>query len=83
MEYNKEVLDNMFSESDVLLVTFEKADSTIREMKCTQNLDLIPVESHPKGPSKPPSDVVRNVWEINNGWRCFKYDKILDVQLGG
>lgn len=61
----------------VLSITFEKKDTTLREMFCTLKKDLIkPVEKKTNRTKKKNSDV-QPVWSLDSdGWRCFRWDSI-------
>lgn len=72
-------------------VKFTKKDGTLREMKCTTNLELIPVESHPKKREevvveqdtnfevevKVDENPLYNVYEEGKGWRSFRQNQIV------
>jgi hypothetical protein len=67
---------------DVMVVSFTKKDGTERVMRCTQNMDLIPVEFHPT--PKLPTDLQEDsdpqlfkVFDLDKkGWRSFRYTTI-------
>lgn len=86
--FDREYVSAMFAQHRVLAVTFIKEkDGSERHMVCTQDLALVPVEKHPKSATtstspKPPSDVSCNVWEIDNGWRSFKYKSVINIIPG-
>jgi len=74
---HQEVSD-LFQKEQVKLVTFTKKDGSVRVMKCTTNLGLIPKESHPKGTEKAKNLDVFNCWDLEAGsWRSFRIDSII------
>lgn len=67
-------------------VTFTKSDGTLREMRCTLNSDMIPVNNHvkeraePKFTKKPPPVNTQTVFDLDkNEWRSFNYDRIKKI----
>jgi hypothetical protein len=62
-------------------VSFTKLDGTIRDMECTTNLELIPVEFHPKQKEPPltPNDKVVCVYDLE--WRSFIADNVINFEL--
>ena len=61
----------------VVVVYFEKSDGTEREMKCTLNEDMIPVDKQPKGTGKNKSDIVQPVFDLDVGeWRSFRWSSV-------
>jgi len=70
--------------SNPVRVSFTKLDGTIRNMECTTNLDLIPVEFHPKqnDSDRVPNDKVVCAYDLeNNGWRSFIADNVISFEL--
>lgn len=67
----------------VITIHFSKNDGTVREMKCTKNMDLIPVDKHPKhvDESEPKEDLVK-VFDIDlQEWRSFKPSRLLGYDM--
>jgi hypothetical protein len=63
-----------------LIITFTKQDGTIRVLKGTRNLDLIPKKYHPKG-NKPNHLTLVTVFDLDaKGWRSFYPKNVLSVQ---
>ena len=76
-----------------ITVTFFKADGTVRDMKCTLNWELIPVDKQPKGdvpvenllkenkkPRKEPDPHSLRVFDIEKQeWRSFRFDRLQKV----
>lgn len=70
-----------------LTVTFTKQDGTERIMRCTKDLNLIPVDKLPK--PKFPTDVVVIkdpqlfvVWDLDKqAWRSFNYTTVKTIAL--
>lgn len=51
-------------------LSFEKKDGTLREMRCTKDLSLIPSDKHPKGTGKESNAVT--VFDLDlQDWRAF------------
>lgn len=69
----------------VITVTFTKVNGDEREMDCTLNMDIIPVEAHPKsdGNVREGVDTTINAikcYDVNaQGWRSFLFDKVKKV----
>jgi len=84
--FTKDRIAKEFSISPVLVVKFTKKNGDKREMVCTTNMDLIPKKFHPKplkDGEKPrvPSDTVCNVYELDVGWRSFRYDSVISTSI--
>lgn len=51
-----------------------------RTMRCTLKEEI--VKSAVKGTGKPVADDVIPVWDLeNNGWRSFKHDSVISVEM--
>ena len=67
----------------VCTVKFTKADGSVREMKCTLALELIPLEQRPT----PNADIdnhinVINVFDVEKArWRAFRVDSIISIEV--
>lgn len=64
-------------------VSFTKIDGTIRNIQCTTNLELIPVQFHPKQKESAaaPNDKVIRVYDLeNDGWRSFLVDNVISFE---
>jgi len=62
-------------------VSFVKKDGSDRIMKCTLNMDNIPVESHPVG-GNTTSPNVMNVWDLDkSAWRSFRKDSVTEWKV--
>ena len=62
----------------VATITFEKADGSMREMRCTLKPSYLPTQVLVEGatPRKENLDVLA-VWDIDvGGWRSFRIDSI-------
>ena len=73
-------------QADVATVVFEKADGTLREMRCTLLAEYLPA---PTGPqllqenTRAENPNVLAVWDIENGgWRSFRIDSIKSISVG-
>jgi len=78
-------LKAMLNESLIpVSISFTKVNGTIRNMECTNNLDLIPEEFHPKQNEKTRNyneNIVR-VYDLENeGWRSFFADNVISFEL--
>jgi hypothetical protein len=76
-------------QSNVAKVVFEKADGTLREMRCTLLAEHLPVSNTPQvapilGENvRPENPNVLAVWDIENGgWRSFRMDSIKSIAVG-
>lgn len=66
-------------QESVQVVTFTKLDGDKRVMTCTKSFDVIPKENQPTT-NKPAKEGTVTVWDTNaNGWRSFRYDRVLQV----
>lgn len=71
-------------QNGVVTVVFEKADGTLREMRCTLQADIMP----PQLLQESESSRVENldtlaVWDVENGgWRSFRMDSIKSITVG-
>lgn len=82
----KALLREMFNREDLVEVTFTKKDGTVRVMKCTRNLKLIPGEHHPDDDSTNDrtSPDVLPVWDLEaEGWRSFRLDSVISMKNFG
>ena len=73
-------------QGDIATVVFEKADGSLREMRCTLLAEYLPA---PAGPQLLQENVraenpnVLSVWDIENGgWRSFRMDSIKSITVG-
>ncbi len=74
-------LKSILNESSIpVQVSFKKIDGTVRDMKCTTNLDLIPVEFHPKqnDSTRTVNDKIVCAFDLEKqGWRSFIADNVI------
>lgn len=70
-------LRKLLSAGKTVYVRFEKADGSTRNMICTQNIRMIPKESHPaKTPMKYDRTQIR-VWDVvAQEWRSMREERI-------
>lgn len=60
-------------------VQFEKADGTVRDMKCTLQESIVP---ETKGTGKAKAPGVLTVFDTEKqGWRTIKFDKVIDFSV--
>lgn len=65
--------------SGTALVTFKKADGSIRVMECTLADYLLP---EVKGTGRSTPDHLVLVYDLENeGWRSFKRDSVISVEI--
>jgi len=58
-------------------VTFTKLDGTERVMRCTTNLNKIPVYDHPQGENKYANTRNVRVYDLDiSEWRAFNLDRV-------
>jgi hypothetical protein len=63
-------------------VTFTKVNGDVRVMTCTSNLDLIPIDHHPKGTGNViHTDKVARVYDVNKEeWRSFRWKNVTEFR---
>lgn len=77
----------------IATVVFEKADGSLREMRCTLLAEYLPAPADylpaSKGPEllqehlRPENPNVLAVWDLENGgWRSFRMDSIKSITVG-
>ena len=70
----------------IATVVFEKADGTLREMRCTLLAEYLPAPATPQllqENAKPENPNVLAVWDLENGgWRSFRMDSIKSIAVG-
>lgn len=61
-----------------LTIEFEKKNGEMRLMRCTTNLDNVPLDQHPKGDgNKKRNPDVQAVFDLDkNAWRSFHWDSL-------
>lgn len=76
-------------QTEIVELSFTKADGSVRNMVCTKNIAHIPEEFHPKTEKVVKLDENGNVIESDNvtvwdkeaeGWRSFNFSKVLEVK---
>jgi len=86
-ERENELLSMLRSSDEGIWVNFEKKDGSEREMLCTLNEGLIPVDKQPKTSSETSTRTIGSalpVFDINKGeWRSFRWDSINSVTVNG
>ena len=83
MTTDLEMLKTVLKES-VCTVKFTKLDETVRDMVCTQNLELIPVDKYQKQSAlpTPKSDSATRVFDLEKQeWRSFRNDSLISWSL--
>ena len=86
-ERENELLSMLCSSDEGIWVNFEKKDGSEREMLCTLNEGLIPVDKQPKTSNETSTRTIGSalpVFDINKGeWRSFRWDSINSVTVNG
>jgi hypothetical protein len=86
-ERENELLSVLRSSDEGIWVNFEKKDGSEREMLCTLNEGLIPVDKQPKTSNETSTRTIGSalpVFDINKGeWRSFRWDSINSVTVNG
>lgn len=60
-------------------IVFTKKDGTLREMRCTQDMSMVPDEFKPKGNNRKTTESIP-VWDIDKkAWRSFRLDSLQKV----
>lgn len=68
--------------TEIVKVTFIKADDTVREMNCTLQESFLPPRSEEKRIRSMESDDAIAVWDTDkNAWRSFRIDSILRIDF--
>ena|SRR5210317_2231875 len=76
---SKNILIRALREQEVV-VSFKKADGTMRNMKCTLMESKIPDDKKPKGTEKSKNDSVLPVFDVEkDAWRSFRWDSVEKV----
>jgi hypothetical protein len=79
-ERENELLSMLRSSDEGIWVNFEKKDGSEREMLCTLNEGLIPVDKQPKTSSETSTRTIGSalpVFDVNKGeWRSFRWDSV-------
>jgi hypothetical protein len=67
----------------IATVTFEKADGSLREMRCTLQPSYLPPQLLQEGTTRKENLDVLAVWDIDaGGWRSFRMDSIKSITVG-
>ena len=86
-ERENELLSMLRSSIAGIRVNFEKKDGSEREMLCTLNEGLIPVDKKPKTSSEASTSTIGSalpVFDVNKGeWRSFRWDSVKTITVNG
>jgi hypothetical protein len=64
----------------IVNLTFQKSDGSKRLMKCTLQPALLPPQN-PDSHAGPPNEQLQVVWDLEaNGWRSFRWERLMEVQ---
>lgn len=71
-------------QGNIATVVFEKADGTLREMRCTLQSDFLPPQLLQENTvTRAENPNILSVWDIDNGgWRSFRIDSIKSITVG-
>ena len=71
-------------ENGIVTIFFEKADGTLREMRCTLQSQYLPPQLLQEGStSRAENPDTLSVWDIENGgWRSFRMNSIKSITVG-
>jgi hypothetical protein len=75
MEFDRDLIGAALRAGQIQIV-FTKANGESRTMKCTLKESLIPSINIPKGTEYKKSAEVLPVYELDNGWRSFRWDSL-------
>jgi hypothetical protein len=66
-------------QAGVVNVTFNKADGSVREMRCTTNVDYLPVDTFGHAPKTGRINPhLFKVWDVEvKGWRSFREERVI------
>jgi hypothetical protein len=80
--FSEETFKKLFEDYEILRVTFEKADQTIRTINCVRQPPLESQQYVKKTTrTKTPNNEVCSVWDIDiDQWRSFRYDRVFKVE---
>lgn len=71
-------------QNGVVTIVFEKADGTLREMRCTLQSDFLPpqlLQENVSSRAENPDCLA--VWDVENGgWRSFRMNSIKSITVG-
>lgn len=74
-------MEGLLKEEYPITVTFIKKDGTERMMRCTKNMQKIPVDHHPKTIADHHESNIR-VYDLDNeGWRSFTPTSIKRIEF--
>lgn len=86
-ERENELLSMLRFSKSGIQVNFEKKDGSEREMLCTLNEELIPVDKQPKTSSEASTRTIGSalpVFDVNKGeWRSFRWDSVKTIKVNG
>lgn len=69
-------------QSAIATIVFEKADGTLRQMRCTLMSEHLPEYKEPSPVMKRQNDDVLPVWDLEaGGWRSFRIDSIKSISF--
>jgi hypothetical protein len=70
-------------QNDIVTVRFEKADGSLREMRCTLQASYLPEQVAEEKKVRAENDTVLAVWDLDNGgWRSFRMESIKNIVVG-
>ena len=75
MEFERDLLGSALKDG-LVEIKFTKVNGDPRTMRCTLNEEYIPDINKAKGSEKKKSAEVLPVYEIDNGWRSFRWNSL-------
>lgn len=66
-----------------IVVTFTKADGTVREMRCTTRDVIIGSPHHEVTSAKPNETIIRAFDLDKQAWRSFRVESVISVEVAG
>ena len=76
MKFDKQTLSK-YAATHILKVKFQKADGTMRNMKCTLHPSYLPKQTDVEESSTRDNPNVMVVWDIEkDAWRSFRIDSV-------
>lgn len=79
IEPTEELLLEVLSRG-ICSVLFTKVNGEEKTMLCTRIMEMVPLESRPKGTGREKKGII-NVWDLKaEAWRSFRYDNVILVR---
>ena len=80
--WSTEALENLKTFKGYLRVTFVKADGSLRKLRGTMNLELMPKEWRDRKYNHKQQDNTTTIFDLDiEEWRSFRNDSIVEVHI--